>query len=185
MGKVYVFLAQGFEEIEALTVVDLARRAGLNVETVSIYDDKLVVGARKVPVVADITLVEVDESVADMLVLPGGAPGWKNLEACDALMSMVERFIRAGRRVSAICAAPSILGRKGFLVGKRACVYPGMDGDLRGADVTHDSVAVDGNIITSRGMGTAIDWSLAIIETLINKETAAKIAESVVYCSGQ
>ena len=181
MGKVYVFLAQGFEEIEALTVVDLGRRAGLEVETVSITTDRTVVGARKIPVVADTVFTAIDTKNADMLVLPGGGPGWQNLEKCEELMKLVDSFAKENRKISAICAAPSVLGRRGILKGKKASVYPGMEEALLGAKVSMDAVSVDGNLITSRGVGTAIDFALAIIESLLNKETATKIKNSIVY----
>lgn len=178
---VYVFLAEGFEEIEALTVVDLGRRAGLNVQTVSITRDKTVTGARGIPVNADTVIKKVDWAAADMLVLPGGMPGTKNLEACDELMTHVDEMARDGRNVSAICAAPTILGHRGILEGKRACCYPGLEGQLVGAAVCADTVSVDGNIITSRGVGTAIDFALAIITKLVSAEKADEIAKSVVY----
>ena len=178
---VYVFLAEGFEEIEALTVVDLGRRAGLDVQTVSITRDKTVTGARGIPVNTDTVLKKVEWERADMLVLPGGMPGTRNLEACDELMSHVDEMAHSGRRVSAICAAPTILGHRGILEGKRACCYPGLEGQLTGAAVCADSVSVDGNIITSRGVGTAIDFALAIITELISADKADEIAGAVVY----
>ena len=178
---VYVFLAEGFEEIEALTVVDLGRRAGLDVQTVSITRDKTVTGARGIPVVADTVIKKADWDGADMLVLPGGMPGTRNLEACEELMAHVDEMSRSGRNVSAICAAPTILGHRGILNGRRACCYPGLEGQLTGAEVCADTVSEDGNIITSRGVGTAIDFALAIITKLVSKEKADEIAKSVVY----
>lgn len=178
---VYVFLAQGFEEIEALTVVDLGRRAGLDVQTVSITRDRTVTGARGIPVVTDTVLGKIDWDAADMLVLPGGMPGTKNLEACDELMTHVDKMSQNNRNVSAICAAPTILGHRGILNGRRACCYPGLEGQLSGASVCADTVSTDGNIITSRGLGTAIDFALAIITKLVSKEKADEIAKSVVY----
>ncbi|MCR4595663.1 MAG: DJ-1/PfpI family protein [Lachnospiraceae bacterium] len=178
---VYVFLADGFEEIEALTVVDLGRRAGLDVQTVSITRDKTVTGARGIPVVTDTVIKKVDWEGADMLVLPGGMPGTRNLEACEELMAHVDDMAGSGRNVSAICAAPTILGHRGILNGRRACCYPGLEGQLTGAMVCADTVSVDGNIVTSRGVGTAIDFALAIITKLVSKEKADEIAKSVVY----
>ena len=181
MSKVLVFLADGFEEIEGLTVVDLCRRAGIETETVSITDRPSVVGSHGIEIGTDTTLSAADFASADMLVLPGGMPGTKNLEACAPLMDKVDEFIATGRKVSAICAAPTILGHRGHLKGLKAGCYPGLEGQLTGADVSFDKVSVAGNIITSRGLGTAIEFALAIIETLTDKSTADRIGESVVY----
>ncbi len=181
MSRVLVFLADGFEEIEALTVVDLCRRAGIDTETVSITDKPSVVGSHGIEIGADITIDAADFASADMIVLPGGMPGTKNLEACDALMTKVDEFIASGKKVSAICAAPTILGHRGHLNGLKAGCYPGLEGELKGASVSYDKVSVAGNIITSRGLGTAIEFALAIITSLTDKATADKIGQSVVY----
>jgi len=179
---VYVFLAEGFEEIEALTPVDLLRRAGIETMTVSITDSLQVKGARGITVNADIYLKDADWDSADAIVLPGGMPGTKNLAACDFLMDKTKECAAKGVVVSAICAAPALtLGENGILAGKKATCYPGMEEHLLGADFTEDEVAVCDNIITSRGMGTAIAFSLAIIEKLQDKATAETIGKSVVY----
>lgn len=179
---VYVFLANGFEEIEALTPVDLLRRAEIETKTVSISDELQVMGARRISVNADITLKDVDWDVADAVILPGGMPGTKNLAACGELMNHVKECAKAGICVAAICAAPALtLGENGILAGKKATCYPGMDEHLKGAEHVLQEVVTDGNIITSRGMGTAIAFSLAIIEKLADKETADRIGNSVVY----
>ncbi len=178
---VYIFLAEGFEEIEALTVVDLGRRAGLDIKMVSVTRDKSVTGSHGITVEADLTIGKVDWDAAEMLVLPGGKPGTGNLEACEELMTHVGEMSHSGRNVSAICAAPTILGHRGILKGKKACCYPGLEAQLDGASVTASSVTVDGNIITSRGLGTAIDFTLAIITRLISADKADEIARSVVY----
>ena len=181
MSKVLVFLAQGFEEIEGLTVVDLGRRAGLDIKTVSITGENVVTGARGIPVVADVLFDDADIDSADMLVLPGGMPGTKNLEAYEPLMAKVDAFAAGDKYIAAICAAPTVFGHRGLLKGKNACCYPGMEGDLVGASANENSVNIDGKIITSRGLGTAIDFSLAIISELIDQATADKIGASVVY----
>ena len=181
MAKVLVFLANGFEEIEALTPVDLLRRAGVDVEVVSITDNLNVTGARKINVVADKIMSEVSFENADMIVLPGGMPGTKNLEACEELMNRVDSFISLNKFVAAICAAPTILGHKGILNGKKACCYPGMQDELVGAEVSFDEVVVDGNIITSRGMGTAAAFGLKLVELMTDKPTADNLAKAVVY----
>jgi len=181
MSKIYIFLAEGHEEIEALTVVDLVRRAGLDIETVSITDSRTVTSSHKITITTDKLFSEIDCDDADMLVLPGGMPGTKNLEAYEPLMAKIDQFAAENKNIAAICAAPTVFGHRGLLKGKKACCYPGMEGDLNGAQVTYDSVTVDGNIITSRGMGCAIDFSLAIISKLIDAQTADKIAQMVVY----
>lgn len=181
MGRVCVFLAEGFEEIEALTVVDLLRRSGVDVDMVSVTGEKQVVSSHKVPVIADKLLEEVDFSEVDMLVLPGGMPGTKNLEACDSLMEQVDAFYERDKYISAICAAPSILGHRGMLKGKRACCFPEFESHLEGAKVTANPTEVSGNIITARGMGCAIDFSLAIVDCLKGGEAAEAMAKKIVY----
>ncbi len=178
---VYVFLADGVEEIEALTVVDMCRSAGLNLQTVAIGRDKSVTGRSDITVEADIKLKDVDWDSAEMLVLPGGMPGTKNLEECEELMTHVDEMSQNGRNIAAICAAPTIFGHRGILDGRLACCYPGLEAQLSGAKVSAEPVCVDGNVITSRGMGTAIDFSLAIITKLISAEKADEVAKSVVY----
>lgn len=178
---VYLFLADGHEEIEALTVVDLLRRAGVEIETVSITGNKKVVGSHGIAHMADKLFDEADFDVAKMLVLPGGMPGTKNLEAYEPLMSKVDEFAQSGKYIAAICAAPTIFGHRGLLKGKEACCYPNMDNQLEGAKVKFNPVCHDGNIITSRGLGTAIEFALEIISTLSDAATAQKIASSVVF----
>lgn len=182
---VYVFLADGFEEIEALTPVDLLRRAGVEVQTVSIVENRrIVTGARKIVVNADITIEEVDYNKAELLVLPGGMPGTTNLAQCEKLMVKVDEFAKTGdvsKRLAAICAAPSvILGKRDLLVGKRATCYPGMEDGMHGAIAVTDKVVTDGNITTSRGMGTAADFAIELISLLCGKDKAIEIKNSVV-----
>ena len=181
MKKIAVFFAEGFEEIEALTVVDLCRRAGVDTCMVSVTGQRKVTGSHKIGVEMDAQFEEVDFAGLDMIVLPGGMPGTKNLEAHGALMAQVDAFYEAGKGVAAICAAPSILGHRGILKGRKACSYPGFEKDLEGAEVIYDSVAVSDHVITSRGMGCAIDFSLAIISHLCGKEVAEKMAETIIY----
>lgn len=181
MKKIAVFFAEGYEEIEALTVVDLCRRAGIQVDMVSVTDSLTVTGAHQIPVVMDKYLTDVAFNELDMMVLPGGMPGTLNLEQVPALMEQVQAFAAAGRYIAAICAAPSIFGHLGLLEGKRACCYPGFEEDLTGAKVTQNTCEVDGHIITSRGMGCAIDFSSAIISELIDVETAAEMASKIIY----
>ncbi len=179
---VYTFLADGFEEIEALTPVDLLRRAGVDIVTVSIYPDrKNVTGARRIEVCADITIDDVDMSKADILFLPGGMPGTVNLLECAPLMDLVDEQYSKGKRIAAICAAPArILGSKGLVKGRRATCYPGMEDMLEGATAVTDSVVTDGNITTSRGLGTAVDLACELISIMCGQEKADEIRKSVV-----
>ncbi len=181
MSKVLIFLADGFEEIEGLTVVDLLRRAQIDITTVSITDRAKVTGAHGIALDTDTTLSAVDFAKADMIVLPGGMPGTKNLEACKPLMEQVDKYASSGKKIAAICAAPTVFGHRGLLKGKKACCYPGMEGDLTGAKVSYDEVSVDGNVITSRGLGTAIPFALAIIEAFLGKAEADRIGKAIVY----
>lgn len=181
MKKIAVFFAEGYEEIEALTVVDLCRRAGIHTDMVSVTEQKTVTGSHGITVSMDLLFDEVIFQELDMIVLPGGMPGTKNLETHAGLMSRVEEFDVAGKGVAAICAAPSILGHKGILRARKACSYPGFEQELEKAEVVFDSVAVSDHVITSRGMGCAIDFSLAIIEALCGDEVAHKIAEAIIY----
>lgn len=181
MKKIAVFFAEGFEEIEALTVVDLCRRAGVDTKMISVTGKQVVTGSHKIAVEMDACFEDVDFSQLSMIVLPGGMPGTKNLEAHEGLMAQVDAFYAAGKCVAAICAAPSILGHRGILKGRKACCYPGFEKDLEGAEVVFNSVAVSEHVITSRGMGCAIDFSLAIIESLCGKEDAERLAEAIIY----
>lgn len=181
MKKIAVFFAEGFEEIEALTVVDLCRRAEIQTELVSVTDSLQVTGAHEISVQMDKVLSEVDFDSLDMLVLPGGMPGTLNLEQTPYLMEQVKRFAAAGKYVAAICAAPSILGHMGLLKGKKACCYPGFEEALEGAEVTQNPCEIDENIITGRGMGCAIAFALKIIEKLENDDKAAKIGRGIIY----
>lgn len=179
---VYVFLADGFEEIEALTPVDLLRRAGADVKTVSIYPDRReVTGARSIPVAADMTISEGGFDDAGIIVLPGGMPGTVNLLECGDLMDIVDRQNAKGGRIAAICAAPArILGARGLLKGKKATCYPGLEDMLEGATPVTETVVTDGNITTSRGLGTAVDFACELITLVIDGEKAKEIRTSVV-----
>lgn len=183
MSRIAVFFAEGYEEIEALTVVDICRRAGVEVQLVSVTGDKTVRGSHGIGVQMELGFEDVDFDRLDMLVLPGGMPGTKGLEAHQGLMAQVDAFDRAGRYLAAICAAPSILGHRGILQGRRACCYPGWEKHLEGAQVSMDDATVDGHVITGRSMGCAIPFSLAIVAQLLGHEQADKVAESIVYCS--
>ena len=181
--KVAVFLADGFEEVEAITPVDLLQRAGITVDTVSITDDNLVKSARKVKILTDKVIGEIDFSEYDMLVMPGG-PGTGNYFKSQLLLDNVLKFSKdnENKRVAAICAAPTVLASLGILEGKNAVCFPACEDDLlKGkAILKKERAVVDGNIITSRSAGTAMDFSLAIIGELLGKEAAERIAKEIV-----
>ena len=181
MSRVCVFLADGFEEIEGLTVVDILRRAGVETQTVSISESRTVTGSHRIPVEADICMKDADFADTELLVLPGGMPGTTHLGACRPLTDLLVRFCGEGKKVAAICAAPSVLGDLGLLKGKKAACYPGFEDRLAGAEVVYDKVAVDGNVTTSRGMGTAISFALALTEQLVSEEKAKEIKEGILY----
>ena len=179
--KVCVFLADGFEEIEGLTVVDLLRRAEVDVTTVSITGDRVIHGAHGIDVFADKLFDEVKYDAQDMAVLPGGMPGTLHLGEHEGVKKVLEQFYQEKKYVAAICAAPSVLGKYGMLKGRKATSYPGFEEQLVGAEYLLDEVVVDDFVITSRGMGTAIAFSLALIEKLNGKEQADKIGKSIIY----
>lgn len=179
---VYVFLAEGFEEIEALTVVDLLRRGDVFVQTVTVSDELVICGARGIPVTVDIAFEECDFDKCELLVFPGGMPGTLNLKNCDKLMEVLDRFISENKRVAAICAAPArIFGERGILKGKKATCYPGMEEYLEGAEPSLESVVTDGNVTTSRGLGTAIDFALELLKLIKGEEVSQSVGSSIVY----
>lgn len=181
MSKVYAFLADGFEDIEGLTVVDLMRRVGIDVQTVSIKDTKDVTTSHAIELKTDLIFAETDFSDADMLVLPGGMPGTKYLGAYKPLTDLLTAFYENGGKIAAICAAPSVFGQLGFLKGRKATSYPGFEEMLEGAQCSLEPVVVDGNVTTSRGMGTAIEFGLSLIAQLISEEKAEELAKSIIY----
>lgn len=181
MKKVSVFLADGFEEIEGLTVVDLLRRAGVEVTTVSITKENVIHGAHGIDVYADKLFEEMDYSDQDMLVLPGGMPGTLNLGAHKGLETLLRTFYDEKKLLAAICAAPSVFGKYGFLNGRNATSYPGFEDQLTGAKCLTEPVVVDEFVTTSRGMGTAISFSLALIEQLIGRSKADEIGKSIIF----
>ena len=181
MANVYVFTADGFEEIEGLTVVDLMRRAGAQVQMVSISDGLAVKGSHGIEIKADTFFEDVDFGQADLLVLPGGMPGTLHLGEHQGLTKLLTETVAQGKREAAICAAPSVLGGLGLLKGKRAVCYPGFEDKLTGAQVGTEEVVTDGNITTSRGLGTAIPFALELISLLFGQEKAEEIGASVIY----
>ncbi|MDC7290556.1 DJ-1/PfpI family protein [Blautia schinkii] len=181
MSKTYIFLADGFEEVEGLTAVDLLRRAGVTIETVSIKDSREIEGSHGIALLADRVFQDTDFSDAEMLILPGGMPGTAYLRAYKPLADLLKSFYNKGGKIAAICAAPGVLGTLGFLKGRRATSYPGCLDQSSGAEICQESVVVDGNVTTSRGVGTAIDFALCLIEQLKGKQKADEIAESIIF----
>ena len=179
--KVAVFLADGFEEVEAIAPIDLLRRAEIEVDTVSLTDENFVQSARKVKVVADKVISEIDY---DMLVLPGG-PGHKNYFKSQLLLDKVLEFSKdtKNKKVGAICAAPLILSELGILENKKAICFPACESNLLAGNpiLTHEKVVVDGNIVTSRSAGTAIDFAIEIISQLLGNEKSKEVKDEIVY----
>jgi 4-methyl-5(b-hydroxyethyl)-thiazole monophosphate biosynthesis len=174
---VYLLLAEGFEEIEALAPIDILRRAGVNVETVGITG-KSVTGSHGITFEADILPAQACESM-DMLILPGGMPGTDNLDRSPDMSILLDRALASGAYIAAICAAPKILGERGLLAGKRAVCYPGYEEMLSGAEIVHDSVVTDGRFITARGAGVALDFAFELTSLLTSPEKSASIKSSM------
>ena len=181
MKKVSVILADGFEEIEALTVVDLLRRAQIYVGTVSATDEYIVHGAHGINVQTEDLFEEVNFVESDMIVLPGGMPGTTNLNDHAGVRRVVKDFYEEGKYVAAICAAPTVLANLGILKGKRITCFPTVENQIQGAVITRMPATVDGNIITGRGAGTAIDFELKLIDALSGPDKAREIAEAILY----
>ena len=181
MEKAYIFLADGFEEIEGLTVVDILRRAGVEIQMVSIMGRKELTGSHGIPVVADAVFEEVDFSDGTLFVLPGGMPGTKRLAAHGGLAAFLKEKNAEGKRLAAICAAPSVLGELGLVEGHRATCYPGFENQMKGADCRGDGVVTDRLISTGRGMGWAIDLGLELIRILVSENEAEKIRKAIQY----
>ncbi len=175
-----MFLAEGFEEVEALAPLDLIRRAGLEIKTVGV-GSKVVVGSHGIPGVADMTDADYSDGAPDMVILPGGMPGTKNLDASETVHKAIAAATKNGAYVCAICAAPMILGKLGLLVGKKATCFPGFEEYLAGAIVTGQKVAVDGKIITAKGMGAGIEFGLAIVAALKDEATANELAKAIMF----
>ena len=175
---IYLFLADGFEEIEALFTVDVLRRAGLEIKTVATSESRIVMGTHNIPVIADAHIDELDSTVPEAIILPGGMPGTTNLEESAEVINTIHLAMQNNSLVCAICAAPSILGIMGYLKGKNATCFPGFEEYLDGATYTNERVVVDGNIITAKGMGCAAEFALAIVEAILGKAKADEISAS-------
>ena len=175
METIYVFLAEGFEEVEALTPVDVLRRGGLDVKTVSMNKQKTVKGAHNVPVECDVLFEDASFGNAAMLILPGGLPGATNLNAHEGLRKLIQDMNASQKPLAAICAAPMVYGELGLLEGKKATCYPGFDKFLKGAEYTASLVEQDGNFITGKGPGASMAFAFAILEHFCGKEKADEL----------
>ena len=176
MKKAFLFLAPGFEEIEALATVDILRRGGVDVKMISITDSRTVKGAHGIEVVVDALYGDAEYSDAAALILPGGMPGATNLNDFDPLREQLLEQYRSGRIVAAICAAPLVLGGLGLLKGRRATCYPGFEERLIGAEVTGEATETDGPVITGRGPGLAFNFGLAILSAIKSDAVADEVA---------
>ena len=180
-GKmIYILLADGFEEIEALTPLDMLRRANAPVKTVSITERREVVGAHGITVLADLTFTD-DLEKASLLVLPGGMPGAANLDASAFVSALIKETAEGGGHLAAICAAPMVLGHLGLLKGKRAVCYPGFEGELHGASLADAPVVTDGNVTTAMGMGAAISFGAELVRLVSSEETARQLRSAICY----
>lgn len=178
---VALLLADGFEEIEALTPVDVLRRAGIEITTFSISSELCVCGSHGIMVDADNSILNINYNNVDAVILPGGLRGTENLENSKDVEFLLEHVYKNRKLICAICAAPKILGKYGYLDGRKATCYPDFYEFLGGAKYTEDRVVVDRGIITSRGMGTAMDFSLAIVEYIKDKSVAEQVASDIMY----
>ena len=175
---IYVFLANGFEEVEALAPTDILRRAEHEVQLVGV-GSKVITGSHGITVACDIEITQTDLNDLEMVVLPGGMPGTLNLEKNEIVQSFVAHAVKNNIWLGAICAAPSILGHAGLLEGRKATCFPGFEQELTGAEFTGASVEVDGKIITARGAGCAVDFGLALVEALEGKGKAGAMRKAL------
>ena len=174
---IYMFLADGFEEVEALAPLDILLRAGADIKTVGI-GKKLIIGAHGINIYADIEDKELTSLDSQMVILPGGMPGTLNLENSETVISAVKKAAENNAYIAAICAAPSILGKMGLLSGKRAVCFPGFENSLKGAEVSDSGVVRDGNIVTAAGMGVALEFGLELVRCLFGNEKACELFKS-------
>jgi len=179
--KVFIFLADGFEEIEAISPIDIFRRADFEVTIVSVTKEKLVRGSHNISVMADCLFSEADFSKIDLLYLPGGMPGTKNLNEHQGLKSLLVKHAGENRKIAAICAAPSILGKLGLLKGKEAICFPGFEDQLDGAILSNEKIVESGCISTAKGAGVAIRFALKLVEELKGKALADHISSSICF----
>ena len=181
MKKIGIFMADGCEEIEGLTVVDVLRRAGVEIQMISINGKKQVEGSHKITFLTDMDISEMNPEEFDGVVLPGGLPGTYNLRDDERVQKIIGEFKEEGKLIAAICAAPSVFGEAGLLEGKKATCHPGFEDKLLGAEWMEEPVVVDGNVITSRGMGTAIPFALEIVRYFLDDAAVEHVKTGLVY----
>lgn len=181
MKKVYLFLADGFEEVEAITPLDMLRRAGAQVVSVSINETTTVTGAHNIQISADTTIENTDCTDADMIILPGGFPGYENLANCKKVIDIIDFCDKNDRIIAAICGAPAaVLGQNGYLKDKRATCYPSMEDELCAKRLGSGAVCVDGNYITSKSAGTAMSFAIVLVKELLGETIANNLKKSIV-----
>lgn len=180
LKKAVILLAEGYEEVEAMTPVDLLRRVNVDVQVVSASGEKVVKGSHQIGIETDVVLADVDINNTDLLILPGGMPGTKNLDENEAVRKLVMDFYEKEKYVAAICAAPSVFGHLGILKGRKATCYPGFETELEGAEYVEVPVVKDGHVITSRGVGTAVAFGLKLVEVMTDALVADTIASSII-----
>lgn len=178
--KIKVLIAEGFEEVEAVTLIDLLRRAKYDLTTVSVMDKKEVKGSHDITIITDSILEDEEFENTDALVLPGG-PGVDVLENKEEVINLVKDFYEKNKYIAAICAAPSVLEKAGILVGKKVTVYPTTEGKIHSAKIQRVDCVVDGKIITGRGVGAAISMALKMVEIFSSKDASEKLRNKVVY----
>ncbi|MDP4109243.1 MAG: DJ-1/PfpI family protein [Bacillota bacterium] len=178
---VYLFLADGFEELEALAPVDILRRANIKVKTVSAGEKLTVLSSRKVQVAADIGIGEINPDDLEMIILPGGQPGADNLYDNEKILDIIKSAHREGKYLAAICAAPYILGKLGILNGKKAVCYPGYEKELTGALISDEKVVCDGTVVTARAAGCATDFAFELVSVLSGKKQSDSLRKAMLF----
>ncbi len=178
MSRIIILLADSFEEIEAVTIIDVLRRAGLEISSVGV-EREIVIGSRDIKLKADLVFKDINTDHFDMIILPGGQPGTENLYKNNRVIKLLQEYNSNGKLIGAICAAPSVLGKAGILAGRKATCYPSYEGKLEGALFSEKNVVVDKNIITSKGPGTVFDFSLEIVKILKDNELAKKVRKGL------
>ena len=181
MKSICIFLAEGFEEVEALMPLDILRRGGLSVKTVSVAGDRTVKGAHQIPVVADMLFAELNDDEVEMIVLPGGLPGATNLDAHPGLDKLIMKFAASSRPMAAICAAPMVYGKRGLLKGKQATCYPGFDTYLTDAHYTGNMVQVADNFILGKGPAAAAEFGFTILKHFAGEEKMNEVKSGMLF----
>ena len=180
MSKMAIFLATGFEEIEAISTIDVLRRGGVDLNIVSVSGMEYVEGAHGITVKSDSLFFSIDFSDYDLFVLPGGMPGTTNLAKHEGLCELLKNIFEQGKKIGAICAAPSVLGQLGLIEGKLATCYPGFEPELIGANVVNQDVVRDGNLITGRGAGVAMKFALELLKDFLSKDEVLELSKKLV-----